>query len=105
MNPPDTVTEAVAFLATKGYVDDFHLSAGGITGASSRGVHRVQDAVVDYTFRFEGDSDPGDEAIVLGLHCGDWDRKGVVVSAYGPDADPEHAALLVALTRSRGGGQ
>ena len=27
MNPPDTVTEAVAFLASKGYVDDFRLSA------------------------------------------------------------------------------
>ena len=68
-------------------------------------MHPLQSAVVDYTFRFEGDSDPGDEAIVLGVHCGDSDRKGVVVSAYGPDADPEHTALLVALTRSPGGGQ
>ena len=105
MNPPDTVTEAVALLASKGYVDDFRLSAGGLLDASTSEVHPMQTAVVDYTFRFEGDSDPGDEAIVLGVHCGDWDRKGVVVSAYGPDADPEHAALLVALTRSPGVGQ
>ena len=105
MNPPDTVTEAVAFLASKGYVDDFRLAADGIVDASTREVHPLQNAVVDYTFRFEGDSDPGDEAIVLGVHCGDWKRKGVVVSAYGPDADPEHTAILVALTQSTGAAQ
>ena len=100
MDSPDTVTEAVTLLASKGYVDDLWLSADGIVDAGTSEVHPLQNAVVDYTFRFEGDSDPGDEAIVLGVHCGDWDRKGVVVSAYGPDADPEHTALLVALTRS-----
>ena len=99
MNPPDTVTEAVALLASKGYVDDFRLSAGGLLDASTSEVHPMQTAVVDYTFRFEGDSDPGDEAIVLGVQCTEWNRKGVIVSAYGPDADPAEAALLVALTR------
>jgi hypothetical protein len=105
VNPPDTVTEAVALLASKGYVDDFRLSAEGIVDARTTEVHPLHNAVVDYTFRFEGDSDPGDEAIVLGVHCRDWDRKGVVVSAYGPGADPEHAALLVALTRPPGSEQ
>ena len=105
MDSPDTVTEAVELLAREGYVDDYRLCAAGIVSADRDAPHPTATTVVDYTFRFEGDSDPGDEAIVLEVHCGDWDRKGVVVSAYGPDADPEHAALLVALTRSRGGGQ
>lgn len=105
MDAPDTVTEAVAFLASQGYVDDYHLSPEGIVDANSRTTHPLQTATVDYTFRFEGDSDPGDEAIVLGVSCTEWGRKGVVVSAYGPDADPEHTALLVALTRSAGGGR
>ncbi len=100
MNAPDTVTEAVAFLASKGYVDDFRLAAEGIVDSGTSEVHPRESAVVDYTFRFEGESDPGDEAIVLGVRCGGGGRKGVVVSAYGPDADPEHTALLVALTRS-----
>ena len=105
MDAPDTVTDAVAFLASEGYVDDYRLSKEGIVDASSDETHPVHTAVVDYQFRFEGDSDPGDEAIVLGVSCQEWGRKGVVVSAYGPDADPEHAALLVALTRSSGGGR
>ncbi|MGC1513560.1 MAG: hypothetical protein WA797_11660 [Acidimicrobiales bacterium] len=45
-------------------------------------------------FRFEGDSDPGDEAIVLGIECPACNRRGIIVSAYGPDADPHLLALL-----------
>ena len=98
MTAPDTVTEAVTFLASEGYVDDYRLCPEGIVDMATGAAHPLRTASVDYTFRFEGASDPGDEAIVLGIHCADWERKGVVVSAYGPDADPEHAALLVALT-------
>jgi len=99
---PDTVTEAVAFLTSEGYVDDLQLDAEGVVDAATGVTHQLATAVVDHTFRFEGDSDPGDEAIVLGVHCTACGRKGVVVSAYGPDTDPEHAAILVALARSTG---
>ena len=61
-------------------------------------LHALEEAVVDYQFRFEGDSDPGDEAIVLGISCAGVQR-GVLVSGFGPSADPEHAAILRALTR------
>ena len=56
-------------------------------------------AVVDQQFRFEGDSDPGDEAIVLGITLPEWDKKGILVSAYGPDAPLDKAEALLALTR------
>ncbi len=98
MPTPDTVTEAVAFLASEGYVDDYRLCPEGIVDTATGAAHPVATATVDYTFRFEGPSDPGDEAIVLGVHCAGWGRRGVVVSAYGPDAEPETAAMLVALT-------
>jgi len=99
MRTPDTVTEAVAFLATQGYVDDYRLCETGIVADDMHKAHPIETAVVDFTFRFEGPSDPGDEAIVLGVSCIEWGRKGIVVSAYGPDADPEEAALLVTLAR------
>jgi hypothetical protein len=102
MTAPDTVTDAVAFLASEGYVDDYRLCPEGVVDVVSGAVHPFQTAVVDHTFRFEGPSDPGDEAIVLGVHCADWGRKGVLVSAYGPDVDPHNAALLVALSRRPG---
>ena len=99
MTTPDTVTEAVQFLASRGYVDDYRLCDAGIAVDDMQETHPIKSAIVDFTFRFEGPSDPGDQAIVLGVSCTGWGRKGIVVSAYGPDADPEEAALLVALTR------
>jgi len=95
---PETVTEAVQYLAERGYTDSFALAAEGLAGPGDEQIHALHDAVVDYQFRFEGDSDPGDEAIVLGISCAGVQR-GVLVSGFGPSADPEHAAILRALTR------
>jgi hypothetical protein len=47
-------------------------------------------------------SDPDDEAIVLGVRCPQCDTKAVVVSAFGPNADPgvlRHLQLLDARFR------
>jgi hypothetical protein len=97
---PETVTDAVTFLASEGYVEDLQVCPVGILRAGHDDPHPVDDAIVDYTFRFEGPTDPGDEAIVLGVRCSQWGVKGVIISAYGPDADPEEAAVLNALARS-----
>jgi len=86
---PDTVTEAVRFLNGEGYRDELHLDADGTTAV-----------VVDYTFRFEGPTDPGDEAIVLGVHYRLDDRKAVLVAAFGPDVDSDSADVLRSLVRS-----
>jgi hypothetical protein len=94
---PDTVTEAVAFLTSEGYVEDCRLTDEGLLVTGVDDSHSLETAIVDYAFRFEGPSDPGDEAIVLGVSGTDWSRKAIVVCAYGPYAEPEHAALLTAL--------
>jgi hypothetical protein len=49
------------------------------------------------TYRYEGNTDPGDESVVFGIVCPDCGAKGIVVSAYGPDADPEVFDLLTRL--------
>ena len=97
MEAPDTVTEAVELLTREGYVDDFRLCADGIVAAGHDAPHPTSTAIVDFTFRFEGDSDPGDEAIVLGVRCATCGRRGILVSAFGPAADPAAFAHLVNL--------
>ncbi|MEJ5255717.1 MAG: hypothetical protein WHS89_10240 [Acidimicrobiales bacterium] len=97
-NPPETVAEAIELLRSWGYRDDFELSPEGLRTDAESGLHDLAGARVDHTFRFEGMSDPDDEAIVLGVSCPDWGRRGIVVSAYGPSIDPEHAELLAALS-------
>ena len=94
---PDTVTEAVALLRAEGYAEDFDLNGARFTCPVCGADHQLEQGVVEQIFRFEGDSDPGDEAIVLGVRCAHCGCRGIVVSAFGPDADPETFAHLVNL--------
>ena len=99
MLAPDTVTEAVNYLLAEGYSDEFHLDPDGVRCAAVEGVIHVGSIVVDHTFRFEGPSDPADEAIVLGVRYPALGIKGVLVSAFGPDAPPDCLETLTALAR------
>ncbi len=99
---PETVTEALTFLAEIGYGDSFELAVEGLGPVGAAELHALETAQVDYTFRFEGESDPGDEMIVLGVTCGGTYR-GSIVSAFGPGADPEHVEVLRALIRPPAG--
>ncbi len=85
---PSTVTEAVQWLTANGYTDELG-PRGAETPADADHVHEPASLIIEHVFRFEGDSDPGDEAIVLGVYCDGCDIRGIVVSAFGPDADPK----------------
>jgi hypothetical protein len=86
---PETVLEAVQFLERQGYTANLIVRPDGTIrcGACQR-THPIEGALVDRVFRYEGASDPDDEAIVLGVRCPHCGTKGVVVSAYGPAAEP-----------------
>jgi hypothetical protein len=98
MDAPDTVTEAMAELRAAGYRLDVDL-VGGVLQTSDGASCDCAEAVVDRVYRFEGESDPGDEAIVLGLSLPGADRRGLLVSAYGPGADPGLAEQLAGLVQ------
>jgi hypothetical protein len=95
----ETVTEAVQQLQSQGYATDFELDAAGINCRACRHQHMPERLQVTHTYRFEGATNPSDEAIVLGVVCPDCGTKGVIVSAYGPSAEPELFELLMRLTR------
>ncbi len=86
---PETVTEALALLTAEGYSEDFNLRGSSTVCPQCRSSCALDGGVVERQFRYEGDSDPGDEAIVLGIRCQSCGSRGVLVSAYGPDADPD----------------
>lgn len=84
---PNTVTEAVQRLVAEGYTSTF-ADRDSTDRSGSEHSHQPAELLIEQVFRFEGDSDPADEAIVIGVFCADCDERGVVVSAFGPDADP-----------------
>lgn len=97
---PATVTDAVAFLREQGYTDEIELQGTNFVSGRTNISYALVNVIVDYTFRFEGDSDPGDEAIVLGLRYPDTDIRATLVSAFGQDADPATSEFFRRLRNS-----
>lgn len=94
MDAPETVADAVRLLAADGYTGEFSINDNAVHCGSCATACEPQRVVISRTYRFEGNTDPGDEAIVLGLECPDCGVRGVLVSAYGPDADAGLLALV-----------
>ena len=97
----DSVTDALAQLAAAGYTTDFSGHQGQVHCARCNDDHGPELAGVDHVYRYEGPSDPDEEAIVLALSCPVCGAKGTLVSGYGPSTDPDDIDLIVALTDDR----
>jgi hypothetical protein len=97
--PEVTVSEAIARLRADGYDQDFSADGGALMCGSCRCSMDPRGVVVDVAYRFEGESDPDDEAVVFGLACQECGVKGVYVAAYGPSMGADDAAVVAALAR------
>ena len=94
-----TVVEEIEALRSRGFTADFSVTADGQLRCDTCGhSHPPAEAVIESTARFEGSSNPDDEAIVFGLRCDACRTSGVLVAAYGPTATAEEAAVVTALT-------
>lgn len=97
-----TVTEEIEALRRRGYTADFGVTRDGQLRCGTCGhTHRAEDARIESTARFEGPSNPDDQAIVFGLRCDVCGLAGVLVTAYGPTASAEEAAVVTALPPPR----
>ncbi|HET6810858.1 MAG TPA: hypothetical protein VFH50_07610 [Acidimicrobiales bacterium] len=98
-----TVTEVLQSLSGRGYDTDFFLDGNRVRCGACGGVMSASDLTIDEVYRFEGQSDPGDEMIVVAVECRQCGKRGTLVSAYGPDTSPEEAEVLLALQDGRPG--
>ncbi len=96
----DTVTEAMADLKKMGYTVDFSI----MSDKECLICHKTSielspdDFEIDHFFRFEGDSDPGDEMIVYAISSTKNDLKGIVVNAFGIYADNMTSKIVKKLS-------
>src|SRR6478736_446768 len=86
---PDTVTEALTILEADGYTETFFIRDGRVKCHACGSDHEPNGPIVERIYRFEGASDPDYEDIVFGLRCPACETRGTLVSAFGPNADPE----------------
>jgi hypothetical protein len=80
----DTVTAAVNGLKQRGYALDFNLENNWLICNEHK--VNVKDFEIVEVYRFEGNSDPADEAVVYAVE-GSKGEKGVLVNGYGPSSD------------------
>lgn len=86
----DTVSEAVNGLKARGFNLDFNLRENCLV--CHGGKFDVNDFEIVEVYRFEGNTDPSDEAIVYAIASGTG-MKGILVNGYGISADAMSSAM------------
>lgn len=94
----DTLSEAVNGLRARGFTMDFNLSENCLVCNAAR--FDVKDFGIVEFHRFEGNTDPSDEAIVYAIESNDG-LKGVLVSGYGISAEGMSAEMAQKLNMHR----
>lgn len=94
----DTVTEALQWLNSEGFTENFNLDENCIRFNNNKQSMSPEEFKIDYVFRFEGDTDPGDEDIVYGISSDAYETKGVLTSAFGIYADAISTDMIKKLS-------
>ena len=104
MPPEREMAGIVDRLTRAGYDEVFRAEAGGVRGLHRDLLHAPHALVVEQVERFEGVSDPEDQAIVLALRCHAHGCRGTYIAPYGNDMPALDAAMIGQLqdTRRRG---
>ena len=92
----DTVAEAVNGLKQRGYGIDFNLEAECISCPTPPLALKPEEFDITEVYRFEGDSDPADEAVVYAIES-KHGQNGVLVNGFGISADAAGAEMIKKL--------
>ena len=85
-------------LDDKGFREEFRVKAGGhiVCGVCGHDGPASEAEIMEMR-RVEGQSDPADMAVIVGLRCRGCAHEGALVLTYGPNATAEDADVLQAL--------
>ena len=85
-----TVSEALNELNEKGFTIDFNLHEEDI----KKNPHQYE---IEHVYRYEGNTDPGDEAVVYGIKSSSG-QKGVFVAGFSANTDNDALRVLNELS-------
>jgi hypothetical protein len=95
------IADAIAHFATRGYTGGFRAEGGDLREVVTGRVYRPEHLRIDALRRFEGESDPGDSAMVLALCSPEGEVRGTYVVAFGSGMDRLDAEAVRRLTDAR----
>jgi hypothetical protein len=90
-----TLSQALNNAVEKGYTEDFQFSSGSLT-THAKDHYAPVDITIPNFYRFEGYSDPEDNAILYLIETTDG-KKGTLIDAYGTYADAKLANFIRAV--------
>jgi len=92
----DTVSQAINGLKERGYTIDFNLEFDCIVCQQTPVTLMPNEFEITEVYRFEGNTDPADEAIVYAIES-KHGHKGVLVNGFGPSADSVSSDMIEKL--------
>jgi hypothetical protein len=94
----DTVTEALKDLKLRGFSIDFNIEFDKIICSDNKVCLNPNEFEIVEVYRFEGDTDPGDENVVYAIESKDGTVKGSMLSAYGTYAESISTDMIQKLS-------
>ncbi len=101
MNSMTTLSEVTNLLRERGYTIDFNLKNNCLECSGNYLQIFPGEFIVDKHYRFEGPSDPGDEAIVYAISSAKHNLKGVLVNGYGISSNSVMDEMLKSLDEKK----
>ncbi|CAN5530574.1 hypothetical protein BH10BAC5_BH10BAC5_05030 [soil metagenome] len=93
MDEMKTVSQIMERMREHHFIHDFSVSEDKLVCKSTGESFTPDEVIVEKVYRFEGDSDPEDMAIVYGIESKSG-TKGILLDAYGTYADPEVSEFI-----------
>src|SRR5687768_10856100 len=92
-----TLSETLNALRKEGYTEDFNLQQNCFVCRNGEFKVFTDEFKVDKYYRFEGESNPSDAAILYAISSDVHKLKGVLVNAYGTYSEPVTDEMLSKL--------
>ena len=92
-----TLSEVINLLKDRGYTFEFNLKEHYLECVENQIKLYPHEFIVDKHYRFEGASDPGDEAIVYAISSEQHNLKGVLIDGYGISSEGISKEMIKSL--------
>ena len=101
MESYDTVVAALNGLKKRGFTTDFNIAFDKLVCNETKVCLNPDEFEITEVYRFEGETNPSDEAVVFAIESKSKGMKGVLVNAYGVYADPISDTMIKKLSMHR----